>query len=128
MEGRLSRNDSLLVRVLPQYPQHVRCLKEEGFAETVVEGQTRLVGGDNSGVPSGDKADIDDARTLQVSFFPTRPDGCERCWRDKARWGMRLLEVEELDMSSCVSRCNESMIVGECEGGHRANRLFCGPR
>jgi hypothetical protein len=71
MEGRLSRNDSLLVRVLPQYPQHVRGLKEEGFTETVVECQARLVGGDDCGVSSGDEADVDDARTLQVSFFPT---------------------------------------------------------
>jgi hypothetical protein len=114
----------LFIRVLSQDPQHVRRIKKECPAETVVKCQSCVVGADDGGVPSGNKADVDNTRTLQVPFFSARCYCCKCRWRDEAGWYVRLAEVEELDVASCMTRCDKGVIVRERDGGHRTNGLF----
>jgi hypothetical protein len=59
----------LFVRVLSQNSQHVRRLEKECLAETVIKRQSCVVGADDGGVSSTNKADVDYTRALQVPFF-----------------------------------------------------------
>ena len=57
--------------VFAQYPQNIRSVDEQNFAETMVESHAMLIGGDQGCMPASDEVDIDDSTAANMAFLPT---------------------------------------------------------
>lgn len=55
--------------VFAQYPQNIRGIDEEYFAETMVESHSMLVGGDQGCMPASNKVDVDNPTAAYMAFL-----------------------------------------------------------